>query len=347
VPLPSRIDLLIPGLFGPVPVAPGDLPATPALGRLLGRADVRGPGAGGPPATLLRCFGVELDPRRDTPSAPFCRLADLPGAQTGAYVLHADPVHLRPDRDRLLLFDANHLALGAREAGLLIDLYNRHFAEAGLRLEAGTAGRWYLHSQRRPRLRTTPLHEAHGRDIGSLLPTGPEGRLWARMLNETQMLFHQAEPNRVREREGRPGISGIWTWGGGCLADVMPQCRYARVYAEDALALGLAAASGVPAGPVPDDPQALSDSGGEGAVLVHLAALWRPVLDADRRTWVLALERLERWLDDLIGGRGLGASRLLIYPCNGQCYEIGRRGLRRFWRPPFALEMRLSGGVRA
>jgi hypothetical protein len=345
--LPSRIDLLIPGLFGPVPVPPADLPATPVLGRLLGRADRGGVSASGPVQTLLERFGVAPDPSRDPPSAPFCLLADLPAAETAGYVLHADPVHLRPDRDRLLLFDASHLAISGKESDALIGLFNRHFGEDGLRLEPGASGRWYLHVGQRPLLRTTSLNDAIGRDIRSLMPAGPDARSWARRLNEAQMLFHHAEINRVREQEGRPTINGLWVWGGGSLTDFQPQSDYARVFGEDALASGLAAALTAPVQPLPEDAGELSKSRGEGAVLAYLDALWRPVLDADGPSWIDALERLETWLTPLVEGGRLAGARWHIYPCDGECYRISRQGLRRFWRRPFDLGSRLQGAAQA
>jgi hypothetical protein len=345
--LPSRIDLLIPGLFGPVPVPPADLPATPALGRLLGRADRAGVSASGPVQALLERFGIALDPSRDPPSAPFCQLADQPDADTTGYVLHADPVHLRPDRDRLLLFDASHLAIRGRESDALIGLFNRHFAEDGLRLEPGASDRWYLSVEQRPGIRTIPLSEAIGRDVRPLMPAGPDARSWARTLNEAQMLFHHAETNRVREQEGRPTINGLWVWGGGSLNEFQPESDYARVFGQDALASGLAAAAGLRARALPEDAGGLVDDRGEGAVLALLDGLWRPVLDADGPSWVDALGRLELWLRPLVEGGRLAGARLRIYPCDGACYGISRRGLRRFWRRPVSLGRRLKGPAQA
>lgn len=290
-----------------------------------------------PVSVLLHSFGIEESADQDVPSAAFCRLADLPEADSAGYVMHADPVHLRPDRDRLLLFDSHHLALSRDESAAMIDLFNRHFADDGLRLEAGASGRWYLQVARPPLLCTTPLYAAVGRSISELLPTGEDASAWARFLNETQMLFHHAEMNRVREREGRPTLSAIWSWGGGRVPGVAPPSRYARVYASDALAQGLAVVTKVPFGPVPDDATRLLESAVCGPVLVVWDGLWRPVLDSDGAGWMVGLEQLESWMVSLLGGRGgLGDAVARIYPCNGECLEVGAWGLRRFWRSPRA-----------
>jgi hypothetical protein len=347
VPRPSRIDLVMPGLFGPVPVHPHDLPPTPVLGRLIGRADTWSLPAIGPDQTLFDCFGVDREPARDAPSGPYCRLADLPGAEPSGYVLHADPVHLRPDRDRLLLFDARHLDLTQRESAALVGLFNRHFAEDGLWLEAGAAQRWYLRVERAPLLRATPLHEAVGRDIRPLLPSGPDARAWMRTINEAQMLFHHAETNRVRERAGRPSVSGIWPWGGGSLPAARPQVDIVQVFGTHALAVGLAAFAGVPVRPVPEDARDLLAWGEKGAVLAYADDLWRPVLDADGRAWLAALRRLEGWLAGLVEGHRPREMRLNLYPCDGRCYGSSSRSLRRFWRRPAALSDRLQRPARA
>ena len=346
--LRHRIDLVIPGLFGPVPVHPSDLPATPILARLLGRADRYFYPGRDPVSALLDCFGIEPAQGEDLPSAPFCRLADLQGVDSAGYVMHADPVYLRPDRDRLLLFDAQHLGLSCDESDVLIDLFNRHFDQDGLRLEAAAPERWYLHVQRPPHLRTTPLHMTIGRSISGLLPKGEDASIWARFLNEAQMLFHHAETNQVREREGRPTVSAIWPWGGGQLPDAFPTPRYASVFAADALALGLAVATNVQYSPVPENVEALIESVARGSVLVHWDGLWRPVLAADGAGWIAGMRQFESWLGPLLRGwSGLGNARIHIHPCNGECFEVGAWGLHRFWRRPYALGMRLGRAVRA
>ena len=53
---------------------------------------------------------------------------------------HADPVHLRPDRDRLILFDSRNLGITHEEAGALVGLFNGHFAADGMRLQAPDLG---------------------------------------------------------------------------------------------------------------------------------------------------------------------------------------------------------------
>jgi hypothetical protein len=98
------VHLICPGLLGPIEYGAGALPPTPALDRLLSRARGEQTEAWDPLETLAVAFGLAPRPEADLPSAPLCLLAlgQTPGP--GTCWFHADPVHLRPDRDRLLLF---------------------------------------------------------------------------------------------------------------------------------------------------------------------------------------------------------------------------------------------------
>lgn len=325
------IDLLIPGLFGPVPVVDRDLPRLPALERALARADVSASGTSDPIEALLARFGLGAPADGDLPSAPLARLGDAPDADPEGFWLHADPVHLRADRDQLLLFDSRHLAVTQAEADALVGLFNAHFADAGLRMEAPVPSRWYLHADTPPAILTRPLHLAVGRNIVQFVPAGRDARRWAQVLNEAQMLFHGAEVNQRREAEGRPAINGVWTWGGGRLPALPRRGGYAGVYADHSLARGLARVAGVAWHPLADM-QAVQPPA-SGSLIVLFDDLWGAVLDADPAAWITALERLEQpiagWLATLRVGR---IASLSVDPCTGRRFTLNRSGLRRFWR---------------
>ena len=366
---PPRLDLLIPGLLGPVPVPPEEVPPTPVLSRLLGRADRlavsdrplangpspktdRPPAVDGPAGadrllgaatadpcrTLFHLFGYAPAPERDCPSAPYCRLADHqtddPGMVPDTFVLHADPVHLRPDRDRLVLFAGSDFAPDRAEADALVALFNQHLGGEGLHLEAPTPARWYLLSEQPPELVTQPLAAVLGRPIAGQLPQGPEARRWARLLNEVQMLFHHSEVNQRREAAGIPTLNGLWLWGGGRpLLPPSGQVGYARVFSADPLARGLARARGIPSASPPADLGAVLAAAGPAvsafaptltrgpaplpvqtpnqpaptetrtttpesppAILIHWSGLWEAVLAADGPAWLASLTALEQWL---------------------------------------------------
>ena len=321
-----------------------DLPKVPSLSRILGRSDIEAVSGSDPIAVLLDRFGIDVDPNLDPPSAPFSHLADVPDGSPIGYWLHADPVHLRPNRDQLLLFDARHLELARGEAQRLVELFNEHFTVEGLRLEAAAADRWYLRLDSAPRLRTRALADVMGRSVDPAYLAGKDAARWMGWLNETQMLFHQAEVNRHRELSGRPTVSGIWPWGGGSLPSAMPQSRYGSVFAVDSLALGLANAAQVDAYPIPERPEALLSVLSRGRVLGYWHSLWAAVLDADAGAWIQDLGRLDSWLDQLLALLTVGrVDEIALFPCDGTCGLVTRRALRRFWRRTPSMAARLKG----
>jgi hypothetical protein len=334
----TRVDLLVPDLFGPVPMLEEDFPDLPSLSLILARAN-RHPAVGTDPIRVLfDRFGVEVRPDRDIPSAPFSLLADMPDAVTDGFWLHADPIHLRPDRDRMLLFDARRLDLEREETDSLIELFNGHFAADGLRLEAPVTERWYLRSQESPRIRARPLADVVGRGVERSYLRGEDAAHWMRWLNEAQMLFHHSPVNQRRELAGMPRVSGIWPWGGGFLPGAMPLSRYRSVLAESPLAIGLAKAAQVEVRPLPANLQRIVPDLRSGATLLFWDAPWTAVLDSDAATWVRALQRLEGLLDALVGRLKAGElGELALYPCNGMSFSMTRATLRRFWRRPVSI----------
>jgi hypothetical protein len=339
----NRIDLVIPGIFGPVRVLPEDLPNLPSLSRILGRADREPAVDADPMVVLFDRFGIDLDRSQDPPSGPFSRLADTPNATPEGYWLHADPVYLHPDTDRLVLFDARHLELEPEEADSLAELFNGHFAADGLRLETPVIDRWYLHVEPAPRLRTHALADVVGRGVDRSYLGGEDAARWMGWLNEVQMLFHQAEVNQRRELEGRPRVSGVWPWGGGFLPANLPGCRYSSVFGSDALFLGLAKATETAARSIPGHPYTMVSGGGKEQILVFWDGLQPAVLDGDAGAWVQALARLGLWLDELLDLVRTGeVQEVALYPCDGTRLAINRRALRRFWRRPVGISVHLG-----
>ena len=325
----AALELLVPGLRGPIPLSPDARPATPVLDLLLSRGlETEGVGDGLTPA-LLAAFGAEA-------SAPYCLAADDPDWDRSGFWLHADPVHLRPDRDRLRLFDARHLGISRSEAEALAVEFNTHFTADGLRLVAPVASRWYLHVEPDPVLECEPLERVIGQPIDGFLPTGPDARRWASLMNEAQMLLFQSAVNQRRESEGRPAVNGLWTWGGGRWRS--PAIAPDLILSGQPLARGLALAAGVQQQP----PHQLT-SPLPRRTLVVWDQLQDAVLDADERAWLAAAEALDRWLAPLPDALRSGAlGELKLSDCDGRGWRITAKGLRRFWRRPRPLVQRLS-----
>jgi hypothetical protein len=263
--------------------------------------------------------------------------------------MHADPVHLRLDRDRLLLYDARHLDLTQSESDVFVGLFNTHFGSQGLALEAPVPGRWYLRAAQPPRLRTWPLDAVVGRGIAPFLPTGEDARPWAALINEAQMLFARAEPNLRREATGKLPVSGIWPWGGGALSDLQPRARYRAVFADDPLAAGLARRAGAALHPLRGVEPGLTEAAALAPVLVVWDRLWPAVLDADAKRWAMEVVRLEDWLVRLQGLLRAGdLHRWTLDACGAGRWQLARRDAWRLWRrvTPLSAMLTVAGDQR-
>jgi hypothetical protein len=279
----SQLTLVVPGLFGPFPAGNEMLP-DPSLPALLGLLRCARPlqndAAEDPDAWLCARFGITRAPECDWPLAPL--LAELELGDAGQdYWLRADPVHLRADRSRLVLFGPEALAIRQEEADALAEGFNALYQPDGLRLYTPTPNRWYLRLAQAPRLSNTPLPDVIGRDIDRHLPRGEDAGPWHARLNEIQMLFHTHGVNERRAEQGQPGINSLWLWGGGRMPASL-QAKDAWVCSDDPLTRALARAANVPVlepDVAPEDwlPSALGSGTRAGGpyCLSSGAAIWR------------------------------------------------------------------------
>lgn len=331
---PLRLSLLVPGLLGSGPAT--GVPALPgahrtALAKLLARAGRR-PEPADTDALRYRLFGHALPEGHDRPDAWLSYRMDTGTAAPGA-LLRADPVHLRADRSRLVLFDGVHLQIADEELGALADAFNRHYAADGMRLEFATPVRGYLHLPRQPDMRTTPLARVMGQDIDAFLPSGRDARDWHRFLNEVQMLFHDHPVNREREARGRPSINSLWLWGGGRpIAAAASEWR--RVWCDDVVVKALSRLNGIGCEEPPTDARTWLQAAAGGRHLLCLDGLRTPVAYGDAESWLAEAERLERdWFVPLLQTLRRGRlHELHLYPDDGQEYRVTLRDLWKFWR---------------
>lgn len=324
------LRIICPGLLGPYPAFDRPLGALPALDRLLQRADRQPRPERDPLESLASTFGLVRPERGDLPSAPLSLLADDPRKAVEGYWLHADPVHLRADRDRLLLFAGPSLGIEDSESRALADAFNAHFGADGLSLLVTAAGRWYLRVASPPGVATTPVHRVAGGPVDPHLPRGAGASAWARLQTEAQMLFHGHGVNQARESAGRPVISGLWTWGGGSLPR-LPDAPNRLVVADHPFARGLASAAtaeSVPLGGwVPGKNRAPAE------VLVFWDRLWWPGIEGDSDRWLSAVIDLDTFLASAVSALGSGGLRAIVLEDGGGTrFETTRLGLRRFWR---------------
>lgn len=239
-------DLFLPAEFAAEVCADMRLPA---LEKMLARGASTG---SGPSTSLWRAgegaslenylcelFGVLCE--AVAPVAPLSAAFD--GLGEGCW-LRADPVHLRLQRDQLVLLP--EVGVNADEANQLCAVLNEHFAGQGMEFFAPHPQRWYLRVGRLPDIETVPLSQAAGRNVRDLLPKGKEAAHWHRIFNEIQMLLFSHPVNAAREARGELPVNSLWLCGGGCGADIAPQKNYDCVSSDEVLAGMFAAAAGIP-----------------------------------------------------------------------------------------------------
>jgi hypothetical protein len=249
-----------------------------------------------------------------------------------AHWLRADPVHLRADRDRLLLLPSAGFELSMDEAQQLCAALNGHFS-AQFTLHAFSPDRWGLRSEAAMDLRTRPPLELAGRDVDAELP---DKRFHA-LLNEIQMALYQHPVNTARDARGAPVVNSLWPWGAGRLPGAA-RTPWQSVSADDPVALGLAKLASLRhRAPGAGATSWLERAPMDGRHLVVLDALRPAAALGDGDALARRLRALEeQWfaplLEALRGGR-IGMLTTHV-PDAGASFETVRGDLRRFWRRP-------------
>jgi hypothetical protein len=327
-----RCTVLLPGLFPSLSVngARPSIPRLPALETMLARGDTTVKAAFDHNSWICQTFGVPK--QNDWPVAPLLLRAD--GGDPGKYFwLRADPVHLRPDRSRLVLAAVIH-DLNSEESAALVAALNLHFAPDGIVFHATASQSWYLRAERVPRITTTPLAQAVGRDIDRHLPRGEDALAWHRIINEAQMTLHEHPVNVAREARGLPAVNSIWPWGGGVLPS-HTTAPYAAVLSNDPLVRALAAAAHHP---LPLDAITwLAEHSKDHAQLMVFDALENAAQNDDLDAWQTELVKLDRdWITPLLAAsrKNNVADIKLVMPGTIQSFEIELTPshLWRWWR---------------
>ncbi len=263
-------------------------------------------------------------------------LAGDGGEPGNASWVRADPVHLRVDRDELMLADASVFGIDATEAQALAAALSEHFG-AALQIEARQPGRWYARLDSTPSIRTTPLGEARGEPISGHLPSGEDGMHWHALMNEVQMALHDHPVNEAREARGELPVNSLWFWGHGVYASLETR-PFNAVLANDPLARGLAGASGATALPLADSLRDwLANAPDEGHTLIVLDTLRAPARYGDAPGWAEAGAALHRdWIAPALEALRTGRIGMLTVhlptALGGLAVEAIRSDLRRFWR---------------
>lgn len=237
----NSVHLVILDLFLPSDIAAGisaDL-RLPNLERLLARARSEDLAPAALEILLCQIFGMP-----SSENAPVAALsAQFDGLGTG-YWLRADPVHLRLQRDQVLML-ANP-DIGAGEAEAMCASLNQHFAGQGMEFFAPHPQRWYVQLNAPPSIRTRPVSQIVGGDVRGSLPEGADAPRWNQLLNEMQMLLYSHPLNESRAARGALEINSLCLWGASDSSDPLPRQTCDTASSDNVLVEMFAAAAGIP-----------------------------------------------------------------------------------------------------
>jgi len=339
----SELSLLVPGLLGPLPeLAESPLPPVSCapLQQWLARGRLQDTGQRDYLDQLAALFGVA----GDVSAAGLSAQADAVAPQ-GGQLLRADPVHFRAELDHALLIGTQQLAIQPFEAEALIEQFNNHFSDDGLRLISSHQERWYLHAQQPLQVASVPLHQAMGRNVQHFLPDGEDALRWRKILNEAQMLFFTHDINRQRETRGQLTLNSLWLWGEGVWDEADTERTpppFDWIMADEVLARGMAHVTGCELHGLDADLTARLASQGHGLLVVDDAFL--ATAAGDLPGWQDALQRIcQHWiipLHQLLTDKTL--HRVHLYSGDGRCYHMGAGDLLKFWRRTRPLEAHVN-----
>ena len=328
--------LVIPNLFLTLPSghSPFQGMSLPALETLLARGRRGALTTESMETWLCRTFGIEK--QHDWPIAPLTLMTDG-GTPYQHYWLRADPVHLRVERDQIILADSGTLSISQLEADQLVASLNQHFEQDGLLFYAPRPDRWYLKPASQPDIQTRILSDVTGKNINDHLPVGPDGMRWHQLLNEIQMLFHNHPVNEAREMRGDMPINSTWIWGGGTMPDLALK-PYSKIWAYDTLAQSLASVSQTPVATLPENMATwLEQQSNSSPDLIILDSLRGAAQYGDVYGWQEAMKQLElAWFTPLLRALKQGTlNTLTIHAGNNEqilTFQITTSDLWKIWR---------------
>lgn len=322
----KHVHVVLPDLFLPLPLAQ-EVSAglrLPTLEKLLVRSRAQALHTHTLEAWLCEAYAVPA-------VAPVTLLAD--GLQPeGAYWMRADPVHLRLNRDQMIL--QTNVAPSRDEAEQLCAHLNHYFAEMGMRFFAPHPQRWYVRLDADPGLQTHSVYQVEGRNSRFYLPQGAAALKWHGVLNEIQMALHGHAAYRASEARGVLPVNSLWLWGGGRAVDLAQP--FDRVEGDCELTRAFAQAANIPPARVSDEKR-----GAENLLYVcegPSAALRR----GDYHAWRESVQKFEQefmepLLRSLVSGEIASITLDVPQEEGARRHELTRGRLWKVWIRPQAL----------
>ena len=163
---------------------------------------------------LSQLIGLSFDVGKDAPVAAVARLVDDHTLPQGCW-MRADPVHLSPNRNRLILMDSFTLSLNRHDALALAAEIKNVLLDYGMNIEVPSVDRWYISLNQAPSIRTSDLSIVVGRDINGYMPHGTDAKGLHYLFNQIQMQLYSCDINQLRLKKSELPINSVWFWGMG------------------------------------------------------------------------------------------------------------------------------------
>ncbi len=252
------------------------------------------------------------------------------GNKTETVAMRVDPVHLRAEADRLVLFPAGATRIDRHESRSLLDALDRALGDDSLAFCFGEVDRWYLKSDSNHSGKWFGPDEVEGHDVLGFLPDGPDHRMTRKLISEAQMVLHEHPVNAARRERGEAEINSIWPWGWGSQASAPEPAGCDIVIAANPYARGLARLVRAQAREPLVDP--VRDVTGSGVIVYD--DVERASRDGSAGAIESALERLDRlYVGPLLTAlRRGGIKTITLADTSGWCYTIDRRDIWKIWR---------------
>lgn len=281
---------------------------------------------------LCALFGLRKSGGQDLPLGAIRRYGIHDDGDSADF-LCADPIHLRADMQRVLLLDSTQFDIRPQEAQAYTELFNRHFESEGLSLTADNARFWHLRLNQPHSLSTPSLRQVRGGDISGRLPGGESATYWRSLLNELQMLYHDADLNRRRSERGQASINSLWLYGAGAVPS-LEKHTWTAAWANDMLVTGLARLADVALFTVPQNLEALLSNCSTGLHLICLDDVSIASSYHDLQAWQEAVQYLERdWFAPLTKAlRMRDVREAILYDCAGRWFRLRGSDRWRLWR---------------
>ena len=320
------------------------LPLLPHLSLALSRSQRSNVAVTGYESVFGNLLGLKPSGTTGFPVAAYTYLVDSGQAKKQWY-LRADPVCLQPDRDRVLMVNANLKNITMADAQAVAEEINRLYCDEAWQFVTPHPQRWYILLKDEPCIETASIDQVIGQDIHGYLPTGPNQNYWRSILNEIQMLLHNHSVNFQRNSQDMQSINSLWIWGGGKLPELEVSVAKSStsagncVWSNDALCQGIAKYHNINYFSLPQNAEDWLDSCRQftSKQCNHALVVMDNPTQKTQFDFYEWLDWLAQWQDTwirplLIGLKSGQIEKINFHICNGQMYSLSRADLRKWWR---------------